>query len=74
MNFKGLLIVILLAGIGNYLAERFVIKDPNDPHDTGIVDQAPGLGMDDLARATTIGLTVILGGSLARKFLGGKAA
>lgn len=69
---KGFLLLIVLAIAGNYLAERFVIKDPNDPNDTGLVEQAPGMGLDDFARGATIAATVILGRKLLSGVLGKK--
>jgi hypothetical protein len=42
--------------VGNYLAERFVLKaNADDP--TGFVQVAEGIGMDDVARAAVILLT-----------------
>lgn len=70
MNLKGFLIVLLLAVLGNYVAERFVIKDPNDPNDQGFVDFKPGFGTDDIARGATIALCVVLGGGILKKALG----
>lgn len=71
---KGLLIVFVLALLGSYLVERFVIKDPADPNDTGFVEAAPGFGMDDVARAAGLAIVIVFGGKLFRKFLGRKAA
>lgn len=49
---------------GNWLAERFILKD--GPDDTsGFVEVKPGLGMDDLARGLTIAAIVLL----ANKYL-----
>jgi hypothetical protein len=69
---KGLLIVFVLALLGNYLVERFVIKDPNDEADTGFIEARPGFGLDDAARAGGLALVIVFGGKLARRFLGGK--
>jgi hypothetical protein len=72
MSIKGFLIVLVLAIAGNYAAERWVLKDPNDPNDPGFVDFKPGFGMDDVARGATIALAVIVGGGVLKKALGGK--
>jgi hypothetical protein len=59
--------VAILTGaaiLGNWLAERFILKD--GPDDTsGFVEVKPGLGMDDVARGLTIAAVVML----ANKYL-----
>lgn len=63
---KGLLFVAGAAVIGNYLAERFILKSTEDDP-TGFVQVADGFGADDVARALTIGATYLL----AKRFLPG---
>lgn len=65
---KGLLFVAGSAFVGNMIAERFVLKStPEDP--TGFIEVADGIGLDDAARALTIGAVYLL----AKKVLGGIA-
>lgn len=52
--------------VGNYLAERFVLKaTPDDP--SGFIQVAEGIGMDDVARAAVIVLTTYAVEKLTRK-------
>lgn len=63
---KALLFVAGAAVVGNFLAERFVLKSTaEDP--TGFILVADGFGLDDAARAIVIGATYML----AKKFLPG---
>ena len=59
MNVKTLLILTGAAAAGNFVAERFLLKDgPDDP--SGFIEVKPGFGMDDVARAATIALIAML--------------
>ena len=59
MNVKTLLILTGAAAAGNFVAERFLLKDgPDDP--SGFVEVKPGFGMDDVARAATIAVIAML--------------
>lgn len=63
---KGTLVLAGSVIVGNYVAERFILKkDSNDP--TGFIEVADGLGPDDVARAAVIVGFAILG----RKLFGG---
>lgn len=60
--------ILVLAGgviVGNYLAERFVLKaNADDP--SGFIVVSEGLGMDDVARAAVIvGIVMV-----AKRFIG----
>lgn len=61
---KGILVLVGSAIVGNYVAERFVLKAPGGT--TGFVEVADGFGLDDVARAATIAGVILL----ARKFIG----
>lgn len=60
--------ILVLAGgviVGNYLAERFVLKaNADDP--TGFIVVSEGLGMDDVARAAVIVAVVMV----SKRFIG----
>lgn len=59
MNIKTLLILTGAAAAGNFVAERFILKDgPDDP--SGFIEVKPGFGLDDVARAATIALIATL--------------
>jgi len=59
MNIKTLLILTGAAAAGNFVAERFILKD--GPDDTsGFIEVKPGFGLDDVARAATIALIAML--------------
>ena len=59
MNIKTLLILTGAAAAGNFVAERFILKDgPDDP--TGFLEVKPGFGLDDVARAATIAVIAML--------------
>lgn len=62
---KQLLIFGGAAVAGNYVAERFLLKDgPDDP--SGFVEVKPGFGMDDITRALAIAAFAILAQRFAR--------
>ncbi len=65
---KGILVTIGLAAAGYWLSERFVIKQ-DESDTTGFILASPGFGLDELARATTIGLTVHFGRKLLSKWI-----
>lgn len=59
MKLKGPL--ILAAGIyaGDFIAEKFIIKD--GPDDTGFIQRTDGFGLDEIAKlATQVAVTVLL--------------
>jgi len=65
MTIKNLAIAFGAAILGNYVAEKFILK--SGPDDTsGFIDVSPGFGLDDAARAGCI----VGVGFLAHKFLG----
>ena len=51
---KGLLVVLGSAVIGNMVAEKFLLK--SSAEDSGWVEAAEGLGLDDFVRAGCIAL------------------
>jgi len=61
---KGILVLTASALVGNYVAERFILKAPGGT--SGFVEVADGMGLDDVARAATIAAVVML----AKRFLG----
>lgn len=61
MNIKGALVVFGSAIAGNFAAEKFLLKDPTDPNDKGLVEVQPGFGMDDVVRALAITVVVLVG-------------
>lgn len=55
---KQILVLTGAAIAGNFLAERFILKD--GPDDTsGIIEVKPGFGMDDVARGLVIAGVVL---------------
>lgn len=54
MKLKGPLIVFGAAVLGEWITERFVIKD--GPDDTGFIARSPGFGMDEIARGAIIAI------------------
>ena len=65
MNIKTLLILTGAAAAGNFVAERFILKDgPDDP--TGFLEVKPGFGLDDVARAATIAVIAMLAHKLVK--------
>lgn len=65
MNVKSLLVLTGAAVAGNFVAERFLLKD--GPDDTsGFIEVKPGFGMDDIARAATIALLAMLAHKLTK--------
>jgi hypothetical protein len=72
-HLKGIGILFVLAFAVNFATEKWVIKDPADPEDTGFVVQTPGpWGMDEVAKALAMALGIFYGGKLVRSLLGGK--
>lgn len=69
MNFKTIIVLLLLIAVGEFVAEKWVLKDPADPTDTGFVVKGPGFGLHTFAQAGTVALVVYFG----KKFLGKKA-
>lgn len=62
-HVKNLAILTAAAVAGNYVAERFLLKDgPDDP--SGFVEVKPGFGLDDITRAATIAVFAMLAGKL----------
>jgi hypothetical protein len=61
---KSFLVITVAALVGNMVAEKFVLKAPGS--DSGFVEVKDGIGMDDFARAATIGAAVLV----AKKFVG----
>lgn len=62
---KGTLVLAGSVVVGNYLAERFLLKaGPDDP--TGFIPVSEGIGLDDVARAAAIVVVAML----AKKFIG----
>ena len=56
---KGYLTIAAGALLGNMIAEKFVLRQhPGDP--SGFVHVSDGLGLDDVARAATITLGIVL--------------
>jgi hypothetical protein len=65
MNIKTLLILTGAAAAGNFVAERFILKDgPDDP--SGFLEVKPGFGLDDVARAATIAVIAMLAHKMAK--------
>lgn len=65
MNIKTLLILTGAAAAGNFVAERFILKDgPDDP--SGFIEVKPGFGLDDVARAATIAVLAMLAHKMAK--------
>lgn len=62
---KGMLVLGGSVIVGNYVAERFILKSSADDKD-GFIPVTDGLGLDDVARA----LTIVLVATLAKKFIG----
>lgn len=56
---KTMLVIAGGAILGNYVAEKFVLK-PLDGSPGGFVEVQMGLGMDDLARAACITAAIML--------------
>lgn len=53
---------------GDYIAENFILKDPDGT--TGFVTKGPGFGLDDVVRYTFIAVGALAGAH----FLGHKGA
>ena len=61
---KSILVATGAALVGNYVFERFLAK--NTVTGTGFIEIQEGLGLDDVARAATIGVAIVA----AKRFLG----
>lgn len=64
-NMKGGAAVVAGALVGNWAAERFVLRQPGG--DTGWVEVSEGFGMDDLARALVILVGVVAAQMVLRR-------
>lgn len=68
---KALLVTIVLILVGDWIAKAFVIQhyDSNGQL-KGFVPVTDGFGMDEIAYASTLGVTVWGGKRLLRKWIG----